>query len=438
MLLCERLLAGNEILSVIGLGYVGISTAVAFSKKVKVIGFDLDREKISLYKNGIDSTFSLGDDKIKECSVEFTFDSTMLKKAKFHIIAVPTPIDEHNAPMVTLLENACELLGKNLSKGSVVVIESTVYPGMTEEVCIPILEKTSGLKSGVDFKVGYSPERINPGDKINRFENITKIVSGMDEEALEEIATAYGFVIEAGVYKAPSIRVAEAAKMVENAQRDINIAFVNELSLIFDKMGIDTKSVLDAAGTKWNFLKFSPGLVGGQCIGVDPYYLIHIAKRYGYESKVISAGREINDFMGKFVALKLLESLRAVGKSYSCSKIAVFGFAFKENFSDIRNTKVWDIIEELKKNKAEVCVCDPLVNKGEADEQYGISLCEENEIENVDAVVFSVAHDEFKKYKSCDLNSFFKDGKKIIFDVKGIFSASKEELEKDGFVYLSL
>ena len=301
MNLYEKLLSGEEKLSLVGLGYVGMPIAVAFARKIKVVGFDLNKEKIALYQKGVDPTREVGDEAIKNTSVEFTADAAKLREAKFHIVAVPTPVNSDHTPDLTPVEGASRILGQNLTKGSVVVFESTVYPGVTEDVCVPILEKESGLTCGVDFKIGYSPERINPGDKVHRLETIVKIVSGMDAETLDTVAKVYELVVEAGVYRAQSIKVAEAAKVIENSQRDINIAFMNELSIIFNKMGIDTKSVLEAAGTKWNFLKFFPGLVGGHCIGVDPYYLTYKAEELGYHSQIILAGRQINDDMGKYV-----------------------------------------------------------------------------------------------------------------------------------------
>ncbi|MBQ8878470.1 MAG: nucleotide sugar dehydrogenase, partial [Lachnospiraceae bacterium] len=307
--LYEDIVSGKEKLSLVGLGYVGMPIAVAFARKIKVVGFDLNEKKIELYKNGIDPTNEVGNDVIKNTTVEFTADPAKLKEAKFHIVAVPTPVNDDHTPDLSPVEGASRLLGQNLTKGSVIVFESTVYPGVTEDVCVPILEKESGLKCGEDFKIGYSPERINPGDKVHRLETITKIVSGMDEETLDIVAKVYELVVEAGVYRAESIKVAEAAKVIENSQRDINIAFMNELSIIFNKMGIDTKAVLEAAGTKWNFLKFFPGLVGGHCIGVDPYYLTYKAEELGYHSQIILAGRRINDDMGKYVAEALVKNL---------------------------------------------------------------------------------------------------------------------------------
>ena len=345
MQLYDKLIHREEKLSLIGLGYVGMPIAVAFAKKVDVIGFDLNKQKIDLYKNGIDPTHEVGDEAISKTSVHFTADETMLREAKFHIVAVPTPVNDDHTPDLRPIEGASTVLGRNLTKGSVVVFESTVYPGVTEDVCVPILERESGLKCGTDFKIGYSPERINPGDKVHRLETITKIVSGMDEETLECVAKVYELVVEAGVYRAESIKVAEAAKVIENSQRDINIAFMNELSVIFNKMDIDTKAVLEAAGTKWNFLKFYPGLVGGHCIGVDPYYLTYKAEMLGYHSQVILAGRRINDDMGKYVAENCVKMLIKADKAVKGAKVAILGFTFKENCPDTRNTKVIDIVK---------------------------------------------------------------------------------------------
>ena len=309
MSLCDELLSGNAALSVTGLGYVGMPIAVAFSKKLRVIGFDLNQSKIEAYNSGIDPTGEVGDDAVRDCTVEFTADERRLREARFHIVAVPTPVHDDHTPDLAPVEKASRMIGRNLVPGSIVVFESTVYPGVTEEICIPALEDSSGLECGRDFRVGYSPERINPGDKVHRLENIRKIVSGTDAETLEEVARVYGLVVEAGVHRAPSIMVAEAAKVIENSQRDINIAFMNELSIIFNRMGIDTRSVLEAAGTKWNFLRFTPGLVGGHCIGVDPYYLTYKADMMGYHSQVILSGRRINDGMGKYIAENVVKSL---------------------------------------------------------------------------------------------------------------------------------
>ena len=397
MQLYDKLINREEKLSLIGLGYVGMPIAVAFAKKVDVIGFDLNKQKIDLYKNGIDPTHEVGDEAISKTTVYFTADETKLREAKFHIVAVPTPVNDDHTPDLRPVEGASTVLGRNLTKGSVVVFESTVYPGVTEDVCVPILEKESGLKCGTDFKIAYSPERINPGDKIHRLETITKIVSGMDEETLDCVAKVYELVVEAGVYRAESIKVAEAAKVIENSQRDINIAFMNELSIIFNKMGIDTKAVLEAAGTKWNFLKFYPGLVGGHCIGVDPYYLTYRAEMLGYHSQVILAGRRINDDMGKYVAENCVKMLIKADKAVKGAKVAILGFTFKENCPDTRNTKVIDIVNELKEYGIDPIIADPQADAEEAKKLYGIEFVDIDSIRDMDAVVLAVAHREFSE-----------------------------------------
>ena len=376
MSLYEKIVNRKEKISLVGLGYVGMPIAVAFSKRVDVIGYDLNEKKIELYKSGIDPTNEVGNEAIRNCTVEFTADEKKLREAKFHIVAVPTPVNPDHTPDLTPVEGASRILGRNLTKGSIVVYESTVYPGVTEEICIPILEKESGLKCGEDFKVGYSPERINPGDKVHRLETITKIVSGMDEQTLDEVAEVYKLVVEAGVYKAESIKVAEAAKVIENSQRDINIAFMNELSIIFNKMGIDTKSVLEAAGTKWNFLDFRPGLVGGHCIGVDPYYLTYKAEQMGYHSQIILSGRRINDDMGKYVAENLVKNLIKEDKSVKNARVAILGFTFKENCPDTRNTKVIDIVNELKEYGIQPVIADPQADEDEAKRLYGVQFAD--------------------------------------------------------------
>ncbi|WP_416327612.1 nucleotide sugar dehydrogenase [[Eubacterium] hominis] len=431
----EDLLNGKAKLSLVGLGYVGMPIAVAFSKKIKVIGFDVNEEKIALYKSGIDPTKEVGDNVIQSCKVEFTSDSNKLKEAKFHIIAVPTPVCKDHTPDLSPVEGACEIVGNNLTKGSIVVFESTVYPGVTEDICIPILEKKSGLKCGVDFKVGYSPERINPGDTEHRLETIVKIVSGMDEESLEEIAKVYELVVKAGVHKAESIKIAEAAKVIENSQRDINIAFMNELSIIFNKMGIDTKAVLEAAGTKWNFLKFYPGLVGGHCIGVDPYYLTYKAEQEGYHSQIILSGRRINDDMGKFVAESTIKTMIKAKQSINNAKIGVLGFTFKENCPDTRNTKVIDIINELKEYGVETIVVDPIADGNEAKRLYGIEFKDIQELKNLDALIIAVNHDAFMNLSSRDIENML-NAKKVLIDVKGIFD--RKNYETQGFNYWRL
>ncbi len=437
--LYEEILNGKEKISLVGLGYVGMPIAVAFAKKVHVIGYDNNDAKIELYKSGIDPTNEVGNDAIKNTAVEFTSDETRLKEAKFHIVAVPTPVNDDKTPDLSPVEGASVTVGRNLTKGSIVVYESTVYPGVTEDVCVPILERESGLKCGVDFKVGYSPERINPGDKVHRLETIKKIVSGMDEETLDTVAKVYELVVDAGVHRAESIKVAEAAKVIENSQRDINIAFMNELSIIFNKMGIDTKAVLEAAGTKWNFLKFSPGLVGGHCIGVDPYYLTYKAEMLGYHSQIILAGRRINDDMGKYVAENTVKKLIKADTPVKSAKIAVIGFTFKEDCPDTRNTKVIDIVRELNEYGIDPMICDPTADSAEAERFYGVHFVDIGSIKDMDAVVFAVAHSEFKQYTIDMIDSMFKqkdNDKKVIIDVKGMLN--KNELEDLGYLYWRL
>lgn len=436
--LYEKILAGEEKLSLVGLGYVGMPIAVAFARKIKVIGYDLNAEKIKLYQSGIDPTNEVGDDVIRQTEVEFTADETKLREAKFHIVAVPTPVNDDHTPDLTPVEGASRILGRNLTKGSVVVFESTVYPGVTEEVCVPILEKESGLVCGKDFKIGYSPERINPGDKVHRLETITKIVSGMDEETLDTVAKVYELVVEAGVYRAESIQVAEAAKVIENSQRDINIAFMNELSIIFNKMGIDTQSVLKAAGTKWNFLKFYPGLVGGHCIGVDPYYLTYRAEQMGYHSQIILSGRRINDDMGKYVAENIVKNLIRADIAVKHAKVAILGFTFKENCPDTRNTKVIDIVKELREYGIEPVLVDQTADHAEAKRLYGVELQDMSAVKDVDALVIAVCHKEFEGLDQAAIESFFNptNGKKVLVDVKGILN--RKEWTRDDCLYWRL
>ncbi|MBF0995579.1 MAG: nucleotide sugar dehydrogenase [Lachnospiraceae bacterium] len=421
--LYEKLLNGEEQLSLVGLGYVGMPIAVAYAKKIKVVGFDSNEAKIDLYRKGIDPTKEVGDEAIRDTKVQFTANPGELSKCKFHIVAVPTPVHPDHTPDLSPVEGASHTLGKYLTKGSIVVYESTVYPGVTEDICKPILEQESGLKCGVDFKIGYSPERINPGDKVHRLETITKIVSGMDEETLDEVAKVYSLVALAGVYRAQSIKVAEAAKVIENSQRDINIAFMNELSMIFHKMGIDTKSVLEAAGTKWNFLKFFPGLVGGHCIGVDPYYLTYQAERMGYHSQIILSGRRINDDMGAYIANCLVKNLIAADIPVKEAKVAILGFTFKENCPDTRNTKVIDIYHELQEYGITPLVVDPQADAEEANRLYGITFRQLSDIKEMDAVIVAVSHREFLSWKKEDLDAFFaKNGKtKVLMDLKGMY-----------------
>ena len=434
--LYENLIDRREKLSLVGLGYVGIPIAVSFAKKIDVIGFDLNEKKIELYKNGIDPTQEVGDEAIRNTTVEFTSDEAKLREAKFHIVAVPTPVNADHTPDLTPVESASRIVGRNLSKGSIVVYESTVYPGVTEDICVPILEKESGLVCGKDFKVGYSPERINPGDKVHRLETIVKVVSGMDEETLETVAKVYSLVALAGVHKAESIKVAEAAKVIENSQRDINIAFMNELSIIFHKLGIDTKAVLEAAGTKWNFLKFAPGLVGGHCIGVDPYYLTYKAEEIGYHSQVILSGRRINDSMGQYVTESLIKLMAKSGVPISGAKVAVLGLTFKENCPDTRNSRVVDIIHELREYGIEPVVCDDVADKDGAEREYGLELTAFERVKNCDAVILAVAHDEFKALSRSDFDALYKNETKILLDVKGILD--RKTFESAGYKYWRL
>lgn len=438
MNLYEKIVNGEEKISLVGLGYVGMPIAVAFSKKVKVVGFDLNAKKIELYKSGIDPTNEVGNETIKNCAVDFTSDEIKLREAKFHIVAVPTPVNDDHTPDLTPVEGASEILGRNLTKGSVVVYESTVYPGVTEEICVPILERESGLKCGEDFKIGYSPERINPGDKVHRLETIKKIVSGMDEETLDIVAKVYELVVEAGVHRAESIKVAEAAKVIENSQRDINIAFMNELSIIFNKMGIDTKSVLEAAGTKWNFLKFYPGLVGGHCIGVDPYYLTYKAEELGYHSQIILSGRRINDDMGKYVAENTVKNLIKADVSIKNAKVAILGFTFKENCPDTRNTKIIDIYNELREYGITPIIADPEADADEAKRLYGIDFVGIDDVKDCDAVILAVAHEQFKDITMADFESMFKqsENKNVLVDIKGLLD--RKEYENAGYIYWRL
>lgn len=434
--LYAKLINHEEKLSLVGLGYVGMPIAVAFSKKLNVVGFDLNKHKIDMYRSGVDPTKEVGNDAISACKVDFTSDETKLREAKFHIVAVPTPVNPDHTPDLSPVVGASTILGRNLCKGSIVVFESTVYPGVTEDICVPILERESGLRCGVDFKIGYSPERINPGDKVHRLETITKIVSGMDDETLDTVAKVYELVVEAGVHRAQSIKVAEAAKVIENSQRDINIAFMNELSVIFNKMGIDTKAVLEAAGTKWNFLKFAPGLVGGHCIGVDPYYLTYKAEELGYHSQIILAGRRINDDMGKYVAENLVKQLIKSDKPVQRARVAILGFTFKENCPDTRNTKIIDIVNELKEYGIEPLITDPQADAAEAKREYGVEFVSMDEIRNMDAVILAVAHTDFTSITRAQMDELFKDDKRVLLDIKGLLS--RKEFEDAGYYYWRL
>ena len=438
--LYNKIITKKEKIAVIGLGYVGMPLAIALARKAKVIGFDINKSKIELYKSGIDSTNEVGNEAIKETTVEFTSEETKLRGAKFHIIAVPTPINADKTPNLSPVERATEIVARNLTKGSIVVYESTVFPGVTEDICIPLIESVSGLKCGVDFKVGYSPERINPGDKVHTLENIVKIVSGIDNECLEIIKKVYELVIKAGVHPVSSIKVAEAAKVVENSQRDINIAFMNELAMVFDRMDIDTLEVIEAMNTKWNALGFYPGLVGGHCIGVDPYYFIYQAEKLGYHSQIILSGRKINDGMAEFVANAIIKKLILANKAVRKSKVAILGITFKENCPDTRNSKVMDIIKTLREFGLDPVVTDPLADKNELAAEYGIDLVDISEIKNVDCLVIVVAHDSYKRLSIDQLddmfNKDFRNEEKVIIDVKGIYN--KQEITRRNYVYWRL
>lgn len=439
MNLYERIKTKQEKISLIGLGYVGMPIAVAFAKKADVIGFDISKEKVELYKKGIDPTKEVGNEVIKQTTVEFTADESKLKEAKFHIVTVPTPVTIDNTPDLGPIRSASKTVGKNLTKDSIVVFESTVFPGVTEDICIPILEKESGLRCGVDFKVGYSPERINPGDQVHKLETIVKVVAGIDKESLETIAKVYELVVDAGVYQAESIKVAEAAKVIENCQRDINIAFMNELSIIFNKMDIDTNAVLKAAGTKWNFLKFSPGLVGGHCIGVDPYYLTYKAEQLGYHSQIILSGRRINDNMGKYVVENLIKNLIKADVPVKNAKVAILGFTFKENCPDTRNTRVIDIVNELKEYGLTPLIADPQADIEATKQEYDIEFNQIEDIRDMDALVIAVGHAEFLKLTHEDLDKLFKNvpnDNKVLLDIKGLLD--RQEYETAGYRYWRL
>lgn len=426
MSLYEKIIKREEKVALVGLGYVGMPIAVAFAKKVDVIGFDVNQAKIDLYRSGVDPTHEVGDDAIRNTSVDFTSDEADLRKAKFLIVAVPTPVNQDKTPDLTPVIGASEVVGRNLTPGSVVVYESTVYPGVTEDICVPILERESGLKCGVDFKVGYSPERINPGDKIHRLENITKIVSGMDAEALEEIRNIYNLVIEVGTYPVSTIKTAEAIKVVENSQRDINIAFMNELAMVFDRMGIDTNEVVDGMNTKWNALGFRPGLVGGHCIGVDPYYFVYEAEKLGYHSQIILAGRKVNDGMGAFVADAAIKEMVLAGKSPKTAKVAIFGLTFKENCPDTRNSKVEDIIVRLKEYGIDPIIVDPWASQQDAMHEYGVTLTPLEEISGLDCLILAVAHNEFCQMSVDQYLKLFRDmpnEEKVLLDVKGVLDS---------------
>ena len=441
MELAHELQSGRAAIAVVGLGYVGMPIAVAFAEKgIRVIGYDLNEEKIAKYRSGVDPTEEVGDEAIAKTSVDFTSDETRLKEASFIIVAVPTPVNLDHTPDLSPVEGASRIVGRNLSEGTIVVFESTVYPGVTEDVCVPILEKESGLKCGADFKVGYSPERINPGDKQHRLSNIRKIVSGMDRETCDAVKDVYDIVIEVGTYPVSSIKTAEAIKVVENSQRDVNIAFMNELAMVFDRMGIDTNEVVDGMNTKWNALGFRPGLVGGHCIGVDPYYFTYEAEKLGYHSQIILSGRMINDGMGRFIAEAAVKKMVLAGKTVKDSKVVILGITFKENCPDIRNSKVIDIIEGLKEYGITPVVTDPMADPADTQREYGIRLVPLSEVKDADCIIFAVMHDEFKRLGLGDIEKLYVNdipmSERVLIDVKGIFSV--EELEESGIAYWRL
>jgi len=436
----DRIQRKKDYLAVVGLGYVGLPIAVAFAEKVKTLGFDINQEKIAIYKQGIDPTQEIGGAKVQNSTLEFTTDPKRLQEAKMIIVAVPTPINGDKTPNLSPVVDASQIVGKNLSKGSIVVFESTVYPGVTEDICIPILETESGLRCGRDFKVGYSPERINPGDKVHRLDNMPKIVSGIDEDTVEDIAAVYGLIIHAGVYKAPSIKVAEAAKLSENAQRDINIAFMNELALIFDRMGINTKEVIDAMNTKWNALGFYPGLVGGHCIGIDPYYFIYQAEVLGYHSEIIAAGRKVNDSMAAFITNNVIKKMLQAGKNINKSNVYIMGISFKENCPDMRNSKAIEICKQLAEYGIKVKVVDPVVEKTEFKSELDWELVEIKDVRDADCLLFLVGHQQFKDIAVKDIERMFKpknnQSKHVIIDIKNIIE--RKELEEEDYSYWSL
>ncbi len=440
MSIYEQLINKSEALALVGLGYVGMPIAHAFAKKgINVIGFDINKDKIELYKTGIDPTKEVGDDEIKKTKIHFTSEEKDLSKTRFIIVAVPTPVNTDHTPDLTPVVGASEIVGRNLRPNTIVVYESTVYPGCTEDICIPILERQSGLKCGKDFKVGYSPERINPGDKVHRLENIKKIVSGIDEDSLKEIKSIYDIVIEVGTHPVSNIRTAEAVKVVENSQRDINIAFMNELAMVFDRMDIDTNEVVDGMNTKWNALGFRPGLVGGHCIGVDPYYFTYQAEKLGYHSQIILNGRIVNDSMGSYIAEVAIKKMIEANQAPKKSKVVILGLTFKENCPDTRNSKVDDIIKKLNSYGIHPMIVDPWASEIDAEHEYGVKLNKLDEINNADCIIVAVAHNEFKAltideikkmYKNCD------ECEKVLIDVKGIFNI--RELKESGMQWWRL
>ena len=425
----EELLSGQASLSVVGLGYVGMPLAVEFAHKVKVVGFDTNAEKIAAYRRGEDPTNEVGGEAVAASTVEFTSNPNDLEKAVFHIVAVPTPINQDKTPDLSPVEGASRVLGQHLSRGSIVVYESTVYPGVTEDVCVPILEEESGLKCGVDFAVGYSPERINPGDRVHTLTTIRKVVSGMDDETLKIVKGVYDLIIAAGTFPVSSIRTAEAVKVVENSQRDINIAFMNELAMVFDRMGIQTSEVIAGMNTKWNALGFRPGLVGGHCIGVDPYYFTYEAERLGYHSQIILAGRRVNDGMGEFVAQTAIKHMVQAGLAPMHAKVAILGLTFKEDCPDVRNSKVADILDTLDEYGVKPLVCDPWADEKDAKRSYGVTLTPMEELRDLDCLIIAVAHKDFRELSASDIQKMFRvdgEGTRVLIDVKSI-------LKKDDF-----
>ena len=438
MVTADKIVAGQARIAVVGLGYVGLPLAAAFGKKTEVVGYDISRKKIEELKSGFDATGELSREDLVSTRIDYTLDPARLKETSFIIVTVPTPIDEHRTPDLGPVISSSTTIGRNLSPGTIIVYESTVYPGVTEEICVPILERESGLKCGRDFKVGYSPERINPGDKVHTVDKIVKVVAGEDDETLETVAKVYELVVTAGVHRASSIKVAEAAKVIENTQRDLNIALMNELAIIFNKMDIPTREVLEAAGTKWNFLRFTPGLVGGHCIGVDPYYLTYKAEEIGYHPQVILAGRRINDGMAKYVAETTVKKMIQADKAVKGARVLILGLTFKENVPDIRNSKVPDILKELREYEVETLIHDPLADPDEARHEYGFDLVRLEDAGPLDAIIWAVSHDAFKSFTPSRLKEICcnGNGKGVVMDVKSVLS--RAEIEAEGLVYWSL
>lgn len=421
---------------VVGLGYVGLPLAVLLSKKFAVVGFDINAEKISELKSGVDRTGEVGQAGLRQMDVDFTADPARIKECQFVILAIPTPIDDHNDPDLELVKKATMMVGKNLAAGAVVVYESTVYPGVTEDICVPLLERESGLKCGQDFKIGYSPERVNPGDKEHTIDRIVKVVSGMDEESLNVIDKVYGSITSGGTFRATSIKVAEAAKAIENTQRDLNIALMNELTIIFNRLDISVYDVLAAAGTKWNFLNFTPGMVGGHCIGVDPYYLTYLAEKIGHHPEVILAGRRINDSMARYLARQIIKQMAKTDKVISSSRVAILGVTFKENIPDVRNSKVADMYREFKAFGLSPLVYDPHADPKEVKHEYGITLCQKEDLKNLDTVVVAVAHEEFKTMSAVQYRAVMNSKNLLLADIKHVLK--REEIEMQGINYWSL